>query len=140
MSAELALRARSSPLTPSAVVGEGEAAVRLARRLLALPDEALSRLSGVRAPGLLAVCGAEADLPWADGVRYLGRDPDAPALLLPTALGPELPVALLERALLRRAPGVAAPLAVLVNPLRLVPLGGARPIARAHLAGWTSSR
>lgn len=136
MSAGLALVPRGVPLTPVAAVAEGDAAVRLARRLLGLDDTALSRLAGVASASLLAVTGAEADLPWVDGVRYLGRDPAAPALLLPTALAPALPLALVERALAAAAPPGAAPLAVLTAPLRLVPMGGARPLERARLLRW----
>lgn len=132
----IAPRPRPSPLAPLAAVAEGEAAVRLARRLFGAAPEALARLSGVAAPGLLAVCGAEADLPWVDGIRYLGRDPRAPSLLLPTAAALDCPLELVERALLRRAPAGGAPLAVLLAPLRLVPLGEARPLARARLAAW----
>lgn len=136
MSAPPPVHPLPQPLRPSLALAEGAAAARLARRLLALTDEALARLSGVAAPGLLAVLGAEEDLPWVDGIRYLGRHPDAPALLLPTAVTFEAPLALLERALVSRAPREAAPLAVLLDPLRLVPLGAARPVDRERLAAW----
>jgi hypothetical protein len=127
---------RAEPLAPAAALAEGAVAVRLARRLLALSDEALGRLAGVSGDGILAVTAAEADLPWVDGVCYLGRDPAAPALLLPTARAPALPLPLLERALVAAAPEGAAPLAVLTDPLRLVPLGGERPVDRARLVAW----
>jgi hypothetical protein len=64
----------------------------------------------VSGPDVLLVVGDE--LPWADGVVYLGRDPDAPKLLLPTTLMPEVPVDLFERALLHKFADAAAPLAV----------------------------
>jgi len=127
---------RAEPLRPAAAVAEREAAGRLGRRLLALTDDGLARLSGVCAPGILAVVGAEEDLPWVDGVRYVGRDPSAPSLLLPTAAAPALPAALLEHALHARAAGAPRPLAVLSGPLRVVPLGAARPLERARLAAW----
>jgi hypothetical protein len=132
----LALLPRPDPLVPSAAVAEGSAARRLARRLLQLEDAALARLVGVAAPGLLAVLGAEGELPWVDGIRYLGRDPRAPSLYLPTAIAFAAPLALVERALLAAAPAGAAPLAVLLPPLRLVPLGAARPVERARLTRW----
>lgn len=132
----LATRTRAEPLPPSGAVAEGDAARRLARRLLALEDAALARLAGVAAPGLLAVAGVGEDLPWVDGVAYVGRDPAAPSLLLPTATEPAAPAALLERALVASAPGAPLPLAVLEAPLRLVPLGAARPVERARLAAW----
>lgn len=132
--------ARAEPLRPCAAVAEGEAARRLAARLLARSDEELSRLSGAAGPGMIAVLGAEADLPWTDGVLYLGRDPDAPSLLLPTALAPGAPLPLWERALLAAAQAAgesaAPPVAILLDPLRAVPLGGARPVRRAALAAW----
>ncbi len=136
MTTELRLRPRAAPLTPRAAVAEGAVALRLARALLARDDAALARLSGVAAPGLLLVTGPEEALPWVDGVRYLGTDPEAPALLLPTALEPELPAALVERALLTAAAGAATPLALLEGPARLVPVGQARPLERARLVAW----
>jgi hypothetical protein len=131
----LTFHPRPTPLAPEMALAEGSAA----RRLLCIEDAALARLSGVCAADLLAVLGAEADLPWVDGVRYLGRDPSAPALFLPTALAPAAPLPLLERALLAAASAGGAPLAVLPEPLRVVPLGAARPVERARLARWLES-
>jgi hypothetical protein len=136
VSEPLQVRARAKPLPPRAAVAEGTAALRLARRLLARSDPDLARLSGVAAPGLLAVLGAPGDLPWVDGVRYLGADPDAPGLLLQTTLAFELPAALVEGALRAQVRPAVGPLALLLAPLRLLPLGEARPIDRARLAAW----
>jgi len=139
VSGSLRLRPRAEPLAPCAAAAEGAAAAALVRALLRRDDAALAGLSGVAAPGLLVVTGPAEALPWADGVRYLGRDPAAPALLLPTALEPEAPAALVERALLAAAgpaDRVAAPFAVLDGPLRLVPLGEARPLDRSALLAW----
>jgi hypothetical protein len=122
---------RDEPLAPRAVAAAGPAARTLARRLLAEPDEALGALRGVAGEDVLVLLGEAEALPWADGVLYLGRDPRAPGLLLPTALAPDVPPDLLERALTARHP---APLAVL--PPRIVPVGAARPVARARLAAW----
>jgi MoxR-vWA-beta-propeller ternary system domain bpX5 len=132
----LPVRPRREPLVPCAAAAEGAAAVRLAHRLLALDDEALARLSGVSAPDLLAVFGPEVALPWVEGIRYFGRDPEAPSLLLPTAVVLSVPAPLLERALLAAAGGSTPPLAVLLDPLRLVPMGLARPVDRARLQVW----
>ena len=139
MTSALAVQPRSAPLAPLAVVAEGEAARRLALRVLTCPDGTMARLSGVAGRGLLVLLGAEADLPWVDGVRYLGRDPEAPALLLPTALALTAPLLLVERALLGAAKDAAPPYAVLLEPLRLVPLGGARSLERARLGAWLKS-
>jgi MoxR-vWA-beta-propeller ternary system protein len=136
VTAALELVPRETPLAPVAALATGAAARRLARRLLAATDEHLARLEGVAGPGLLVVTGAEADLPWVDGVRYLGRDPDAPGLLLPTAARPVIPATLLARTLLAGAPTGGAPYAVRLAPLALVPLGGARPVVRGRLAAW----
>jgi len=130
---------RAEPLRPCAAVAEGEAARRLAQRLLAKDDEALARLSGAAGSGLVALLGAEDDLPWADGVVYLGRDPAAPALLLPTALAPLAPLELWERALLAALDAPALPVAVLLAPLRAISLGGARPLQRAALEAWLAA-
>src|SRR5262249_18847627 len=73
---------RAVPLAPCAVYAEGEAARALVRRLLARTDEELARLRGVAAASLVLILGE--DLPWVDGARYLGADPLALALLLPT--------------------------------------------------------
>ena len=125
-------RPRASPLTPVAVAARGDVARALARRLLALDDDALSALRGVAGADVLLVAGT--DLPWVDGVLYLGRDPAAAALLLPTALEPSVPAHFLERALEARFG--AGPLAVLPDPPAVVAAGAVRPIARETLAAW----
>lgn len=127
---------RGEPLDPVCAIALGAPAVALARRLLALEDARLATMRGVAstsaARGLLAIMGD--DLPWVDGITYLGRDPAAPRLLLPTTLATDLPVALVERALLRAHPG--APLAVLLHEGVVVPLADALPIERAKLERW----
>ena len=127
--------ARDLPLLPTAVAGHGPAALRLARRLLQLPDESLHRLEGVAGKELILIQSEEEQLPWADGVQYLGVDPAAPSLLLPTNYRPSLPGPLVEKALLARE-GVTGKVAVLPSPFLLVPLSPARPIVRSVLAAW----
>jgi hypothetical protein len=135
-------RPRPAPLEPVAMAVRGKAAGVLAERLLARDDEALARLSGVAAPGLLVVLGDAGELPWVDGAVYLGRDAEAPALLLPTTHEPSLPLPLVERALLARSAGSAGvswtspPYAVLVNPPLLASVQAARPIVRQVLNRW----
>ena len=128
-------RPRDPPLAALAVVGVGPVALALARRVLAAGDVELARWSGVAGPGVLVLLGETVSLPWVEGVVYLGKDPGAPALLLPCPLVPELALALLERALVARAGGVT-PLAVLPHPPRLVPVGAARPVSRDTLRAW----
>ena len=128
-------RPRRTPLDPVGVAARGDAARMLARRLLARGDEALARLSGAAAPELLVVLGDSADLPWADGAVYLGKDAAAPSLLLPTTREPSVPLALVERALARAAEA-APPFAVLLEPPLVTSLEAARPILRSTLERW----
>jgi hypothetical protein len=107
--------------------------VALARRLLAFDEAEAAALRGVAGPGLLALLGEAASLPWVDGILYLGEDPAAPGLVLPTTRFPSVPPALLDRALRARFPDLAPPLAVLPAEQRLFSLAGARPVARARL-------
>ena len=131
-------RVREPPLAPCAVLARGEVAQRLARRLLALPQDRCSRLRGVAGEDVLLVLGAAEDLPWVDGVGYLGVDPAAPALLLPTTEVPELHPLLLQRALLRPGasdPARRAPLAVLPTGL-LVSADLAEALSTIRIASW----
>lgn len=139
--------ARAVPLVPAAVIAEGAAALPLLRRVLDHPDAELADWAGVIAPaGLVALLTLRPDsapLPWADGVRYLGRDAGpggatAPVpLLVPTDLAPSVPVALLHRALRLRFPDVPEPLAVWPSgtaALRILSLYEARGLERAVVA------
>lgn len=128
--------ARAEPLRVRAVAARGDAARALGRRVVALDDVALAALTAVAGDGLLIVLGDE--LPWVDGAVYLGRDPDAPGLLLPTALTPSVPAAVLDHALARRleAAAAGAPLAVLPAPLAIAACGDARAIDRTRLRAW----
>ena len=127
--------ARDAPLLPAAVEAHGPASLRLARRLLQLPDESLAQLEGVVGKNLILVQGSEQQLPWVNGVQYLGVDPAAPFLLLPTNYRPSLPEALVQNALLKKI-GSNDRIAVLPSPLLLVPLNPARPVFRSVLAAW----
>lgn len=127
---------RPQPLASLAAVALGEAAESLARRLLAEGEEDLARRSGVAGPGFLLVLAAAAELPWVDGVVYLGRDPEAPALLLPVHRRPAVPLPLFERALLKAFPATRPPVAVLGEPALCASAAAARPIARPALALW----
>lgn len=134
--------AREPPLAPVAAWARGAAGQALLRALLARGDEALAPLRGVHAGEVVIVTGPADALPWVDGVAYLGRDEEAPSLLLPTTLRPVVATELVERALRSRAPG-ASPLALLVESvgvdgsatLSLVSLAGALPVSRAVVAG-----
>ena len=127
-------RPRFTPLVPVGVAARGTAATRLANRLLRAPDS-LSHYKAVGAPGLLVVLGEETQLPWVDGVVYLGHDSQSPSLLFPTNLEPSVPAALLERSL-ATVHNYAGPVALLLDPPSIVQLAEARTIARASLVKW----
>jgi hypothetical protein len=116
------------------VAARGTAATSLAHRLLQDPDS-LPHYKGVGAPGLLVILGEEEQLPWVDGVVYLGHDSQSPSLLFPTNLEPSVPVALLQRSL-AVVHNYSGPCALLLDPPSIVPLSEARTIARASLIKW----
>lgn len=124
---------RPEPLAPVAMVALGTVAPLLARRLLALDDAGLARLHGVTGDGVLLILGEATTLPWVPGVLYLGREPEAASLLLPTTHTVSVPAALLERALLQRFPLLGSPLAVLPESRQVLSAYLARPISRKLL-------
>jgi hypothetical protein len=131
---------RTEPLAPLAVAVQGAAATMLARRLLDRSADDLASLRGVSAPALLIVSGPGVLLPWAEGALYLGQDPSAPHLLLPTTLAPSAPTALMERALRAAFPAVLPPIAVLMPWNRLVSLQQARAIEAECLREWLAGK
>lgn len=82
---------REVPLGVEGVVGFGDVGRQLALRVA---DREGDR--GLVAGEHLVVFGT--DLPWLDGVRYIGRDPAAPGVYFDTRLVPEVPVDLLAAA------------------------------------------
>lgn len=128
--------ARERPLPIEGAIATADVAARLARRLLALDDESLARLRGVASPDLIAILGAPDDLPWVDGIVYLGRDEAAPQLYLPTARATTLPPALVARAIARRDPNLPPPFALLDTPRLIVSLAPASAIDRRRLEAW----
>lgn len=135
----IAWRPRPAPLEPVGMAARGEAARALVRRLLARSDQDLARLTGVAGQDLILLLGNAGDtalLPWVDGAIYLGRDPRAPSLLLPTNREPAVPLPLVERALVLRAGRlkVEPPLAVLLDPPLLASALEARALVRRRLS------
>ncbi len=126
--------AREPPLPPAAVVALGAVAVALLDHVAAaVTDPAAPRWTGIWSPeGWLVLIGD--DLPWADGVVYVGRDREAPGLLLPTRRRPGTPVDLVASALLRRFRPEQWPVVMLEAPAVLLPLGAARPLGPAECA------
>ncbi|HZB43920.1 MAG TPA: hypothetical protein VE360_01680 [Pyrinomonadaceae bacterium] len=132
---EVEWRPRREPLAPIGAAARGAAAARLAHRLLETDDDSLAELRGVCGRGVLVILGAAERLPWVEGITYLGRDEQAPALLMPTALEPSAPTPLLARAFAARFPSLL-PCAVLTGPAALVPVAEARAVAREALLKW----
>jgi hypothetical protein len=133
MSIPVLLQPREPPLAPRAVVAIGHDVVAaLALRLLQHPRP--QELAAVRGDALLIVLGAE--LPWVDGVLYLGAEAACPTLLMPTTRATNAPADLVLSAFVRR--GARAPLALLDDPPRVVSLVDAsalRDDVLARLAG-----
>jgi len=130
---------RHRPLSVRAVIASGAAAKALARRVAALDDDAMRSLTAVAGDDVFVVLGESSTLPWIDGVTYLGRDDAAPDLLLPTAVAPTIPAAVLAAAVRKLVPRMA-PVAVQPSPARLIPCGAARAIDRGRLAAWLEAR
>ena len=121
---------RPSPLEPIAVTGRGSVATRLAARILA---HGIGDLRGFAAEDTLFVTGA--DLPWVDGVTYLGVDPVASALWTPTLLGPSHHPALVLRAIQTQL-GLDGAVAVLPAAGVVLPVSRARRLDRSALGTW----
>jgi hypothetical protein len=119
---------RFDSLPPLALIAFDGAASRLKEKLLSFDDEKLSVLQGVFAENLLFIAGE--DLPWSNGVIYLGKDAQAASIFVPTNLCPNVPFDLFEKSLLRRF-AAQKPFAVVGN--RIVPVGKMRPISRKVL-------
>ncbi len=130
---------RADALEPLAVIARGAAARDLAQRLLDRSDEQLHPLRGAvsASAAILGVCGPFEALPWASDAFYLGRD-GAPSLLWPVHLAPPFAPDLMERALRRRFPTLAAPLAIVPAWKMVLPLGEALPLRRERIEQFLS--
>jgi hypothetical protein len=106
--------------------------------MLQMDDESLGQLTGVAGKQLIVVQGKPDLLPWVEGVQYLGTDPGTPTVLFPTIYQPSLPPELLVAAL-RAKTRTQELIALLLQPLLVVPMGSARPVSRTTLASWLES-
>jgi MoxR-vWA-beta-propeller ternary system domain bpX5 len=131
---------RPVALEPVGLVAPAACAVALGRRLLELSTDHLHALQGVATPDTIVVLGDSACLPWVDGVVYLGRDPAAPRLLLPTLDAPSIAVDLFERAVLKQMQAESAVAVVLTPQPQLIGLAVARPLDARVLAAWLEAR
>jgi hypothetical protein len=132
---------RGEPLPACACIARGAAARALANVLLAWDAARLGRMIACAGEGLLVVLGEEADLPWLEGITYLGRDREAPHLLLPTSRRPDVPVDLFVRALAARVPEAARAGAILPvdDELFWAPVSAAGPVERDSLEAWMAT-
>lgn len=135
----VAVVAREVPLVVSALYAQAAAAVGVLKQLVAGAPQRLSALRGVAAADCVVLLGPATELPWADGVIFLGQDPRAPRLLLPTYYEPDVPLDLLERRIFDGEQPPAAPVAVLPHARRLIALGHARVPELDALAAWLHS-
>jgi hypothetical protein len=122
---------------PAAVIAFGDVAKDMARKLLASDDAKWPSLKGVATSDVIVLLGEAVSLPWVDGVSYLGSDERAPHLLLPTNREPNVPLDLLERALIERSP-FPPPLALIETRNTVVSLAQARELCRDVLSSWLS--
>jgi hypothetical protein len=112
---------REPPLPIAGAAGIGAVADALLAAVRAAPDP--SRWVGVAGDGVVVIVGDA--IPWVDGAIWLGRDPAAPGLLLPTT----------SRVVVEGVDAAAwmasrLGLAALLPDARVVPLVGARPVER----------
>lgn len=125
---------RSEPLLPCAVAAWDVAGRRLAHHLLR--RQAWKGLRGLAADDILIMSGAADQLPWVDGVVYLGGLPTAPSILVPTLLRPsfaeELFVTIVHRQLDERH------VAILPQRQAAVPLAALGPIDGDALVQWSN--
>lgn len=119
---------REPPLPASAALAHGTVITALRRRLLALDDHALHCLRGVVGDDVWVLLGDTAQLPWVDGLLYLGVDPTAPGLWQPTLLAAQLPSAWLADLFAAERPCALWP-----ERQWIIPLADARPLTRSHL-------
>jgi MoxR-vWA-beta-propeller ternary system domain bpX5 len=124
---KISLRPREPPLAPEGVVAVGDGVGALAAATLRRID-AGAELHAAAGGGWLVVLGAEADLPWADGCVYVGREG---RLLIPTtaAIAP-------HAELVASALGEAGLLVVLEDSVLRGPMPHG-PVDRDRLAACT---
>lgn len=129
-------KSRTKPLEAVAVAGRGVTKAMFMDRLRRRTDADLSGLRIILDDDSFILLGESARLPWASGGLYLGCDPNAPGLLLPTMIEPTLPAHLFEEVLRSRCPNLPAQTAVFHRPLHVVPVTNALPMTDDSIMNW----
>jgi MoxR-vWA-beta-propeller ternary system domain bpX5 len=120
---------------PAAVAAFGTVAKDLARKLLASEEAKWESWKGVATSDTIVLLGEAESLPWVDGVSYLASDERAPHLLLPTNRDPNVPLDLLQQALIEQCP-FQPPLAFVETRNMVISLSQARALSRDVLRSW----
>ncbi len=128
----------ATPLVAEVALATGPAAGKLLARLIQYNDNALQHLTGLATENLLLIQADENALPWVPGIRYFGREEDAPNILIPTHLQSDIATGLLDRAFCNLFDD--APFLLLPETRQLVSLRGLYPLTRATLETWQSLR
>ncbi len=134
MSASAWMTRAEQPRAPTLVVAEGDAALRLAERLLRLDADAFDALRAAVSEGMLVVRAPEGAAPWVDGASFFAACTSAPELYFETHRAPRFAAPLLVASLRERF-GDVFPAALDLNG-RLISLRGLERIDRDHLARW----
>ncbi|MBL4706523.1 MAG: hypothetical protein JKY54_18485 [Flavobacteriales bacterium] len=104
------------------------------KRLLKFTDEHLNKLEGQIAESGILILGDCDELPWVDGCIYLGRDKNAPHLLMSVNHCPSVPSSLLDQAIFNK---FEQPVAMIPNQHAILPIVYARRISRCKLEGMS---
>lgn len=100
-------RQSPAPLTPEGILVTGEQKQHLFECLAQMTSEQLATLRGSHNEHIALLIGPPESLPWlpvsgsSDAV-YVGKNPLAPHLWLPTHLTPSVPIDLLDKAIIRQ--------------------------------------
>jgi hypothetical protein len=132
----LTWKSRREHLPAIAVAGRGVSRCIIMERLRRRAPADLAALRIIVEDDYFVVLGDCVALPWVSGSFYLGCDPDAPSLLLPTALEPTLPANLFEEVVRARFPMHTEQTAVFPRPLHLMSMTDARPLTDDAVFAW----
>jgi hypothetical protein len=116
------------------MIARGDAAYRLAFKLLTREDDFLLRIKGAARPDLIMLLAEKDDLPWVDGSHYFGIDPEAPSLFIPTHSRPSVSIGFVAKALL--TPGQTGQYIISPEHDSVIPTGLACPLDRTLLMKW----